>query len=143
LLNADGIEGSPQDGAGFTPLHLAAANKAADAVALLIASERVNPAVQNTRGKSPLQSAIAEGALPDLVRLIANNPRVDVNQRSSDGATALHNAAALGRTDLARELLAVSNIDITVRESQEHMTAAEIAQVFGHQDLVDLINAHS
>jgi ankyrin repeat protein len=122
---------------------LAAANKAAEAVAVLLDSEKVNPAIQNSRGKSPLQVAIAEGAPLELVRLIAQNARVDVNQQSADGSTALHNAATIGRDDVVRELLSVNGIDITIRESQEHLTAAEIAQVFKHSAIVELINAHS
>jgi ankyrin repeat protein len=143
LLNTGAIECNPQDDAGLTPLHLAAANQAGDAVLVLLASEKVDPSIQNKRGKSPLQLAISEGAPPELIRSIVNNQRVDINQRSSDGATALHNAATLGRTEIVRELLAVSGVDITIREAQENLTAAEIAAVFKHDGIVDLINAYS
>lgn len=52
---------------------------------------------------------------------------IDINTQSADGSTALHIAAKVGRHDIVETILAMEDVDDTIRDI-DGMTAAEVAK---------------
>jgi hypothetical protein len=59
---------------------------------------------------TPLMNCAVNGASVGLVRCLIDDLGADVNQRNSDGVTALWLAAAAGKLDVVRELLKLHDV---------------------------------
>jgi ankyrin repeat protein len=124
-------------GIGTTPLLRAA--KAGDVPAMrLLLAHGANPNLPTDRGITPLMAAAGNGSAGldtrgrykteaqavEAVSLLLD-AGVDVNQRDSQGQTALHGAAQWGWNDLVRTLVA-RNADVMAKDARGR-TAADIA----------------
>jgi len=90
---------------GWTPLHYAAFNDNADAVATLVdAGADVNVRAKNKFDNTPLQVSLLTSSREAARALIARG--ADVNARQAEGITALHEAAQSGDLEIIRMLLA-------------------------------------
>lgn len=89
---------------GATDLHIAAKNGEVAMVQELLAC-RADPTLQDGAGDTPLMEAVAHG--PDAVQvLLAAMGAESLNERNSNGNTALIIAARKGRTEVLQTLLA-------------------------------------
>lgn len=89
-----------------SPLHAACSASRAE-VATLLVRLGANPLIKNIRLQTPLHAAVgAPGGMHDIVcAMLDTEPRV-INQRDSDGQTALHLASIKGDLGLVKILLA-------------------------------------
>lgn len=99
LLLARGADVNAQDNNGSTPLTFAAGRRRIDMVGFLL-SKGANPLFQNRQG----MTAIFFAGTPEIAALILERG-ADVNARSNEGTTPLHNAAGRGRVRLTQFLL--------------------------------------
>ncbi|UCD18829.1 MAG: ankyrin repeat domain-containing protein, partial [candidate division WOR-3 bacterium] len=99
LLIAGGADVNEQDNNGAPPLSFAAGRRHIGMVRYLL-SKGADPLLQNNRG----MAAIFFAGTPEIAALIVEKG-ADVNARSNDGVTPLHNAAGRSRVELARFLL--------------------------------------
>ena len=111
---------------GRTPLMQAALSGQPAAVKLLLQSGATPDAMDNDRS-TPLRDAVVTGNL-EIVNLLLETGKVDVNQRDDEGATALHDAAAL-EWDLVVQRLLESGADAgAVDEDSETPLLAAVDQ---------------
>ncbi len=99
LLTAQGAGINTQDNNGSTPLTFAAGRRRIEMVEYLLESG-ADPLLQDRRG----MTAIFYAGTPEIAALVLEKGG-DVNARSNEGTTPLHNAAGRGRVELARYLL--------------------------------------
>ena len=94
----------------------------------------------DTIGQTPLQYAVCHTyALPMVKVLVEYGADLNI-QRSSDGWTALHLSAMLGKSDVAHCLLE-AGADPSIRCTQIYnCTAEDIAKQYRHYQLADLLH---
>ena len=73
-------------------LHMAAKNDCMSVMHKLLTDLRLNPNTLNYRLDSPLMIAIVNGNL-QCIKMLAQDPRTNINFRDRDGYTALYYAA--------------------------------------------------
>jgi uncharacterized protein len=106
LVSADAMQVWAVSGDGWAPLHLAAAFAGPSAVKLLLEhGAHAHQYSQNPQHNQALHAAIALGDSEETIRLLLE-AGADVNAVQAGGFTPLHQAAAAGRADLVRLLLA-------------------------------------
>ena len=86
-----------------TPLHLAAKFARADAAKQILHCG-ANPNVRDSKGRTPLHTAIASDSY-GVFTIIANNNRCDLEAKSDDGSTALILAARLEMNKCVSDLI--------------------------------------
>lgn len=110
-------------GAGNTALHYAS-EKNMLPEAKIILERGADPDVRNGRGWSPLNHAVGRG-YTDMVRLLLETGKVDINVNPEDGQPPLAAAAVKGFEDIFDILISHPDIDIEVVLScdytKEHM----------------------
>jgi ankyrin repeat protein len=116
-----------QDRTGFTALTLASWEGKTPIVKLLV-ERGADPTVATDVGSTPLMGASLSGHV-EVVRFLLGHPiaRATINQRSSDGATALWSACFGGRGGTVR-LLLESGADPTIART-DGTTPMAIAQI--------------
>jgi hypothetical protein len=116
-----------------TPEQLAQAIRARDRnrVTVLLA-QGADPNALATDGNDALHLAVAEGD-PNLVRLLLDDPRTDVDRRSRTGDTPLHVAAAEGHTGAITRILIEGGADENALDAQRR-TPQQRAVAGGHGD---------
>ena len=97
----------------------------------------------DTIGQTPLQYAVCHTyALPMVKVLIEHGADLNI-QRSSDGWTALHLSAMLGKSDVAHCLLE-AGADPTITDTQIYQcTPEQIAKQYRHYQLADLLHRYN
>lgn len=106
IVSADAMQVWAVSGDGWTPLHLAAAFAGPAAVKLLLEhGAHAHQYSRNPQHNQALHAAIALGDSEETIRLLLE-ANADVNAVQAGGFTPLHQAAAAGRADLVRLLLA-------------------------------------
>ena len=135
-LREDPSRVAARAGDGFTPLHLACFFGHLDAVDLLIDSGAdVNVPADNPSAVRPLHSAAAGGDA-EIVSLVLRTG-ASVNARQTGGYSALHAAAQVGNTRMARVLLEHgADPDLA---SDDGRTPTDLAREGGHEGLVGLL----
>ena len=105
---AAGADADGRDGLGSTPLHWAAFNGLPLAVSLLLSRDADVNALDNL-GRTPLHDAagsVGYGS-PEVVRLLLSaSPAPSLNVRAGDGETPLTKAAAAGKVEIFKLLVA-------------------------------------
>ncbi|KAF4573007.1 hypothetical protein EYR36_007517 [Pleurotus pulmonarius] len=91
----------------------------------------------DTAEDNTIHGFAVSGDVEALKTLFKMQPDVDVNQHDEYGFTPLHLAADRGNKDVVRLLLA-SGADRTVKD-QDEFTALELAEVAGHNEIVDIL----
>jgi len=134
LLDA-GASVDAQGAKGWTALHVAVLKGRADTAALLLA-RGADPNVRDMHGWTPLMRAVA-GERERTAQVLLDAVGTDVDARSDDGLSALHVAASLGRSALARALLA-RGADPRSRDALGR-TPLEVAEAQGHGEVAALL----
>lgn len=101
-----------RDGAGNTPLHFAASEGLARAVAFLIPLG-ASPEARNADGQTPLHSAVRKDA-PDCIRALVS-AGADLSARDLTGATPLHQAVYWNARK-SMEALVLAGADLNARD---------------------------
>jgi uncharacterized protein len=131
-------------GDGMTALHWAAQH-GDDALAALLMGSGANPRATTRIGRhTPLHIA-ADGGHPAVVRALlarqGGRVALDVNVRTTTGATPLHFAAASGNSETVGILLD-NGADVNATEPQWGQTPLMFAAASGRTDIVKLLVAH-
>ncbi|XP_062619995.1 uncharacterized protein LOC134281575 [Saccostrea cucullata] len=90
-------------------------------------------------GNTPLHAAANNGNV-DLVTILLQNPRIDINYKNPqcEEATPLHLAIMLGNREVVEKLLKMgANAKLTMGD----LTAEDIARDFGHAELLPLLKS--
>ncbi|KAG6033296.1 hypothetical protein E4U41_006944 [Claviceps citrina] len=104
LLHTDPKLSTKRDDDGRCAIHWAASSNNVEIVTLLAGQKTFDPDVQDDSGWTPLMIA---ASLPDsepVLRVLLSKG-ADVNEKTSNGQTALHFVASKKNTDIARLLL--------------------------------------
>jgi len=128
-----GVEPSPVDSSGDTPLMNAIFRGNADAARVLI-DHGADVNMANRRGCSPLQAAAMRDN-PELTRLLIGR-NSNVNCRTDDGKHVLVEAAMRGNAEIVRLLLDAGS-ETEVGEPAEGLTALHASSILGYGDVVE------
>ncbi len=121
---------------GFQPLGLACFFGRRDAASLLLArGGELNTPSRNSMQVTALHAALA-GPAPDITAALIE-AGADVNAVQQDGATPLHEAAAIGNLALV-QLLLEHGADASARDAKQR-DAAAFAHEGGHTAIVELL----
>lgn len=125
------------DGAGWSPLHIAAAVGNISILALLMAhNPQPDVNLATAAGATALHMAVSKGH-GDIVHELIATYKCSVRAKDKMGRTALHRAAASGSQPLVRELvLAKAMVNATDRDG---WTALHHALAEGHGDVAALL----
>jgi ankyrin repeat protein len=123
-------------GGGSTVLHLAAFRGHREVVDLLL-RYGAEASRRNAWGATPLMTASIMGHLCVVRSLVQHRGRQGLNQRSTDGQTALWRACYRGHEEVARYLL-LAGADHTITDIQGR-TPRQIARDRGHGNCVALM----
>ncbi|KAG0639965.1 ankyrin repeat-containing domain protein [Tuber brumale] len=107
---------------GETPLSMSVRHRNPLAVLLLLA----RPKTQIYLGIQPILHYAIIYAAKDIIEVLLEGERIDVNLVDGDGRTALHIAASIGRIDAIQLLLARSDID-PERLDERGLSARDLA----------------
>lgn len=129
------------DAQGFTALQRAAAAGASDFVGTLI-NLGATPNHRNAEGLTALHAAAENGHLGAMEILLEFGG--DPGVTDACGATPLHDAAGRGHRDVVIQLLEAgapldAQVTTAFRDVQVGMTAADVARLRGHPEVVALI----
>ncbi|KAF7551513.1 hypothetical protein G7Z17_g4943 [Cylindrodendrum hubeiense] len=128
LINA-GAKIDDQDIEGFSPMHVAAANKNAEFLSILIRDHHANISTTLLNGSQPIHSAASRGTAEHVKILLDSGASIDC--KNNDGRTPLHWAADGSCWDSV-ELLLGRGADASVKvESDESgpITALDLAHL--------------
>jgi ankyrin repeat protein len=126
------------DPSGRTPLHKAAATGKAE-VGRLLVDAGAEP-LADTDGNTPLHVATWSIPCPPILEVL-HRAGVDVNTQNADGATALHMAAGLGRSDDAEWLL--KHGARTDLKEKWGRTPLDLARHAHHEGIEKLLRKHA
>ncbi|PIA99837.1 Ankyrin-3 [Cercospora beticola] len=129
-----------------TPLLCAAYSGSVGVVRQLLKHEKVDFNARDIFDLTPLMVAAAEGHL-DVVELLLENDLVDVNATlpGSTRSTGLWQAASRGQDEIVKAILRTGKADTNVKgliEGDRITTPLEIAEVKGHQQVVDILREY-
>ncbi|MGI2298626.1 ankyrin repeat domain-containing protein [Candidatus Cardinium hertigii] len=88
-------------------------------------------------GSTPLYLAAFHGHI-EIVKLLLETPRIQVNLQNKSGCTPLHAAALFNHVEVIKILLSDPRTDVNAK-SNLGKTALDIAQQFGHDLSVHII----
>lgn len=125
----------PIPGGGKTPLHIAIELGYTPIAAFLITA-KANVNAVTGRQFTPLHVAAQKGN-SKLIELLVK-AGAEVNACSDVGCTPLHEAAANGQKEATLKLLAL-NANPTIKETQHHLTAANLALEKQHNVIRDIL----
>ncbi|KAI5639789.1 ankyrin repeats (3 copies) domain-containing protein [Phthorimaea operculella] len=126
-----------QDDNGYTPLHHACLRSHKEIVQLLLSVD-ASPCVLDKKGANPLHLAAWKGDVDIVNMLLAHsNPRVDINQQTSDQETAVLIAARSGYVQVV-EVLIAHGADVTIKNIKDE-SALDLAAFFGRLETVQLL----
>lgn len=94
---------------------------------------------EEARQAGSLHDLAVHGDVQGLEEGLRRNPDVDLNESDEYGYTPLHLASDRGHTEFVKALLA-RGADKTVKDPDDY-TAAELAQIAEHEDVVALLQA--
>ena len=89
-------------------------------------------------GNTPLHFA-AEHGWCDVVELLVNEYKFDVNSRNVTNETPVHWASLAGRLDVVKCLYNTAKCDLSVKSDFGH-TPLDAARCNGHHEIVEFIN---
>jgi uncharacterized protein len=139
ILNETPQAAHDLSGDGWTPLHLAAAFGAPEAVRVLLENgAQVDAVSKNPQTNQPLHAALALGRNPETIELLlaaGANP----NARQTGGFTPIFSAAAANRRDLA-EILIANGADAAI-QNDFGQSAAGFARERNHPELADWLES--
>ncbi len=139
ILTADAMQVWTVSGDGWAPLHLAAAFAGPAAVKLLLEhGAHAHQYSHNPQHNQPLHAAIALGDSEETILLLLE-AGADVNAVQAGGFTPLHQAAAAGKANLVRLLLA--NGARPDRRCDQGKLPLDYAQERGHTAAVEALEA--
>jgi ankyrin repeat protein len=133
LLAADGIDGHARDDKDRTPIYIGAYYGRTDAVKKLIDAGWLGNFPESTCHWLPLHAAYDN---PDILQLLIDKAKMDVNKADRDGSTALH-LAAQGYPNSVRLLLQRDANPIL--PDNERITPLHLAAKCSDPDTVGLI----
>lgn len=136
FLKRGGIDVNKRDESGNTPLIYVCMKNARDLVKLLL-ENGADVSLGNNRDRMPLHYA-AETGNSEIIAMLTD-AGADVNCTDSNGVTPLMVMAQNGRTDAALKLIRNSDIDITIRDNDNHM-AIDYATAGGLRELVSALS---
>jgi len=87
-----------------------------------------------------IHDAVKRGDLEKVKALLKDNPNLVFSKDDSHGATPLHIAAFIGRTDVA-ELLLANKADVNAKDING-LTPLHVAAGYGHKDVANLFLAN-
>lgn len=110
LLLSKGADAKAESDGGWTPLHNAAAGKGKgrDIIVKILLSRGASPTARLRTGKLPLHLACEAGDV-EVVKLLLEQPNVNITARDYDGNTPLISAAKLGHTHIVKHLTPLSS----------------------------------
>jgi hypothetical protein len=73
------------------------------------------------------------------MKMIVSIPGIDVNQKRTNGESALFIAARKGDIEKVKLLIAILDIDLEARRENDNKTAAQIAEYYGPHEIAKLI----
>jgi len=132
------IDINAQDCHGRTALMIAIERENLPAIQELLYSQFAMVNLQDHTGHTALSLAIRKGS-PRMVRLLVRDSRVDVNTPDISGQTLLMAAIELGKLEIVRELSYSRSIDFSIRNIIDGMTALDIAQENGQDEIVEIL----
>lgn len=136
FLKRGGIDVNKRDEAGNTPLIYACMKNARDLVKMLLEKDAdVN--LGNQRDRTPLHFA-AEAGSPEIIALLVG-AGADVNCTDMGGSTPLMAMAQNGRTDAALKFIQNPEVDISLKDNDNHM-AIDYATSYGLRELVKALS---
>ena len=128
-----------------TPLHLAVEGQHMD-VAKLLLQYGADPLAKNDNDVSPFalilimsRQRLSSAHRLQWTRLFLSVAHVHPNSECRNGMNFLHQACALGYTELTRELVERAGADICARESQYQYTPLMLAVANRHDDIVEYL----
>jgi ankyrin repeat protein len=123
LLSAPGIDINAQKPDGETALYVAV-NQGKDDVVKALINKRADVNIARINGWTPLMFAAEKGHLT-ITQALLSAPRIDINAKKPDGATALHVAVNQGKDDVVKALIKQgADVDITDNDGQTPMMVA-------------------
>ena len=128
-----GVEPSPVDSSGNTPLMSAIHRGNTDAARILI-DKGADVNMADDRGCSPLQAATMRDN-PELTRLLIGRSS-NVNCRTDDGKHVLVEAAMRGNVEIVKLLLEAGS-ETEIGEPAQGLTALHAAAILGYGDVVE------
>jgi ankyrin repeat protein len=146
LLEQPKIDVNAKDKNGWSALHRAADKNRPEVVALLL-SKNAKHDIENNAEETALYWAAGSDSYEAVIQLLKYCEKKEktekgvlkkfVNKPNFEKATALHEAARQGRTELVQLLLSVK-VGLT-SEDQNNQTALSLAAGHGHNDVVKLL----
>lgn len=144
LLDTGLCETDNVNKAGYTPVMLAALTAAESSDDLEVAQQLLKLGDVNARsrqtGQTALMLAVSHGRVAMVKLLLSCN--ADVNAQDCEGSTALMCASEHGHTNIVCLLLETGRCDTSLTD-KNGQTAQSVAEGASHQDIVDLLKAHT
>jgi len=131
---------------GFSPLHLAATLNKLEMVSLLLSSHKINVNAQTKDGKSPFFIVCQKRESKEsreVVRLLASDPRLEVDQVNSFIQTPIWKASVSGNRDAVEIILAHHQDVDTQRHPPRFSSAADEAMEGKQYEIAKLIRDYS
>ena len=136
FLKRGGVDVNKRDESGNTPLIYACMKNARDLVKLLL-ENGADVNLGNQRDRMPLHFA-AEAGSPEIIGLLTG-AGADVNCTDMNGVTPLMVMAQNGRTDAALKFIQNPDIDLKLKDNDNHM-AIDYATSSGLRELVKALS---
>lgn len=137
LLEASSANVNLEDLSDRTALYTAAMGGFADIVKALISTRGI---ALGGESRPPLCVAAMHGRT-NVIQVLLESGRVDVNQKDEDGDTALHSAAYNGQEECVQVLLETRNINVNALGA-DGMTPIMYAMENGHTSIVQILEAY-
>lgn len=141
ILGTDGVDMDAKQLMLWRALQNAALYGKDEIAAMLLEDYGADVNARSSFGDTPLILAVEQSS-EDVVRLLLRKENILVNAQNNDGLTALHAAATMEYLRIATLLLETGKADIEVKDCNGR-TAMDIAEKRGHEELVQLLRAHS
>ncbi|GAW18735.1 hypothetical protein ANO14919_082170 [Xylariales sp. No.14919] len=142
LLNADPKSSQRKDADGRLPIHWAASSNQHGIVLLLSQQKTFDPDVEDDSGWTPLMIAASVKDGEAIVDVLLQRG-ADVNQKNSNGQTALHFVSSKNNLEVARKLFAAKPpISSRVRDKRGQYPLHRAAAV-GSTPMVKLLLEHN
>ena len=126
-----------KDGAGRTPLALAAENGHEQVVNLLLERNDVEADSKDKNGRSPLSYAAMYGH-EKVVKLLLERNDVEADSKDKNGRSPLSYAAMYGHEKVVKLLLEPNDVDPNSRD-EDQRSPLSYAAMSGHEKIVELL----